>query len=74
MSDCKNLTPISPPSRRRRMIWFWKNHLYSYTLKKLLRRWCTPPVRGEMTPDPKLLCDDRLATDGIRASSHQHPV
>jgi hypothetical protein len=25
-------------------------------------------------PDPKLLCGDRLATDRIRASGHQHPV
>jgi hypothetical protein len=27
-----------------------------------------------MTPNPKLLHDDRLATDGIRASGRQHPV
>jgi hypothetical protein len=25
-------------------------------------------------PNPKLLCGDRLATDRIRASGHQHPV
>jgi hypothetical protein len=25
-------------------------------------------------PKSKLLCDDRLATDGIRASGRQHPV
>jgi hypothetical protein len=38
------------------------------------QRWCTWPVQGEMTPNPKLLCDDRLATDGIWASGRQHPV
>jgi hypothetical protein len=27
-----------------------------------------------MTPNPKLLCDDRLATDGIRAPGRQHLV
>ena len=32
------------------------------------------PMEGEMTPNPKLLCDDRLATDGSRASGRQHPV
>jgi hypothetical protein len=26
------------------------------------------------SPNPKLLCDARLATDGIRASHRQHPV
>jgi hypothetical protein len=31
------------------------------------RRWCTRHT-------PKLLCDGRLATDGIRASGCQHPV
>src|SRR5277367_2690278 len=31
-------------------------------------------TEGEITPNPKLLCDDRLATDGIRASGRQHPV
>src|SRR3954462_2819883 len=29
---------------------------------------------GEMAPNPTLLSDDRLATDGIWASSRQHPV
>src|SRR4051812_16467069 len=29
---------------------------------------------GEMAPNPNLLSDDRLATDGIRASGRQHPV
>ena len=29
---------------------------------------------GEITPNPKLLCDDPLATDGIRASRRQHPI
>jgi hypothetical protein len=38
------------------------------------QRWCTWPVQGEMTPNPKLLCDDRLATDGIWASGRQYPV
>jgi hypothetical protein len=38
------------------------------------RRWCTWPVQDEMTPNPKLLRDDRLATDGIWASGRQHPV
>jgi hypothetical protein len=37
-------------------------------------RWCTRPVQGEVTPNPKLLCDDRLAADGIWASGRQHPV
>ena len=27
-----------------------------------------------MTPDPKLLCHSRQATDGVGASSRQHPV
>ena len=27
-----------------------------------------------MGPKPNLLCDDRLATDGIGASDRQHPV
>ena len=27
-----------------------------------------------MAPNPELLSDDRLTTDRIRASSHQHPV
>jgi hypothetical protein len=39
-----------------------------------LGRWCTWPVQGELIPSPKLLCADRLATDGIRASGRQHPV
>jgi len=38
------------------------------------RRWCTRQIQGEMAPSPKLLRDDRLATDGIRASGGQHPV
>lgn len=33
------------------------------------RRWCTRRTKGEMAPTPKLLCGDRLATDGIRASA-----
>jgi hypothetical protein len=37
-------------------------------------RWRTLPVQGEMILSPKLLCDDWLATDGIRASGCQHPV
>jgi hypothetical protein len=40
----------------------------------LARRWCTWPVQDEMTSNPKLLRDYRLATDGIRASGRQHPV
>jgi hypothetical protein len=31
-------------------------------------------TEGEMAPNPKLLYGDRLATDRIRASGHQHPV
>ena len=31
-------------------------------------------MAGEKAPNPKLLSDDRLGTDGIRASGHQHPV
>ena len=27
-----------------------------------------------MAPSPKLLRDDRLATDGVRAPGRQHPV
>jgi hypothetical protein len=30
--------------------------------------------RRRDTPNPSSLCNDRLATDGIRASSQQHPV
>jgi len=37
-------------------------------------RWCTRQIQGEMAPNPKLLRDDRLATDGIRAPGRQHPV
>jgi len=37
-------------------------------------RWCTRQIQGEMAPNPKLLHDDRLATDGIRAPGRQHPV
>ncbi len=37
-------------------------------------RWCTRQIQGEMAPSPKLLRDDRLATDGIRAPGRQHPV
>jgi hypothetical protein len=29
---------------------------------------------GRDDPNPKLLCDDRVATDGIRASGRQHSV
>ena len=31
-------------------------------------------MEGEITPNPGLLCDDRMATDGIRASGRQHPI
>jgi hypothetical protein len=31
-------------------------------------------TEGEITPNPKLLCHDRLATDGIRVSGRQHPI
>jgi hypothetical protein len=31
-------------------------------------------TEASFTPSPKLLCDDRLTTDGIRASGHQHPI
>ncbi len=40
----------------------------------LARRWCTWRLEVEIAPNPRLLCDDRLATDGIWASSRQHPV
>jgi hypothetical protein len=40
--------------------------------------WGRPPQhstdQGQDGPEPNLLCDDRLATDGIRASGRQHPV
>ncbi len=39
-----------------------------------IRRWCTRQIQGEMAPNPKLLRDDRLATDGVRAPGRQHPV
>ncbi len=39
-----------------------------------LRRWCTWRLEVEIAPNPRLLCDDRLATDGIWASRRQHPV
>jgi hypothetical protein len=32
------------------------------------------PDGGRDGPNPKLLCGDRLATDGIRPPSRQHPV
>src|ERR1700759_348246 len=38
------------------------------------RRWCTRQTKSEVGPKPNLLCDDRLATDGIGASDRQHPV
>jgi hypothetical protein len=31
-------------------------------------------TEGEITPNPGLLCDDRMAPDGIRASGRQHPI
>jgi hypothetical protein len=31
-------------------------------------------TEGEIPPNSKLLCGDRLATDGIRASGRQHPI
>ncbi len=37
-------------------------------------RWCTRQIQGGMAASPKLLRDDRLATDGIRAPGRQHPV
>ncbi len=39
-----------------------------------LGRWCTWRLEVEIAPNPRLLCDDRLATDGIWASRCQHPV
>ena len=41
---------------------------------RLWRRWCTRQTRGEMAPEPRLLRDDRPATDGVRAPGRQHPV
>jgi len=38
------------------------------------RRWCTWRLEVEIAPNPQSLCDDRLATDGIRAPGRQHPV
>ena len=38
------------------------------------RRWCTWRLEVEIAPNLRLLCDDRLATDGIWASGRQHPV
>ena len=40
----------------------------------LLRGVGALPDRRRDGPHPKLLCGDRLATDRIRASGHQHPV
>ncbi len=37
-------------------------------------RWCTWRLEVEIAPNPRLLCDDRRATDGIGASGRQHPV
>ena len=37
-------------------------------------RWCTRQTRGEMAPEPRLLRDDRPATDGVRAPGRQPPV
>ncbi len=37
-------------------------------------RWCTWRLEVEIAPNLRLLCDDRLATDGIWASGRQHPV
>jgi len=37
-------------------------------------RWCTWRLEVEIAPNPRLLCDDRLATDGIWASGRQRPV
>jgi len=36
--------------------------------------WCIRPTKGEMAHNPELLCTNRRATDGIRASGRQHPV
>jgi hypothetical protein len=31
-------------------------------------------TKGEITPNLKLLCDDRRAADGIRGSGRPHPI
>ncbi len=38
------------------------------------RRWCTWRLEVEIAPNPRLLCNDRLATDGVWAPGGQHPV
>jgi len=48
--------------------------IHEAVVERALRRWCTRQTQGEMAPNPKLLRDDRLATDGSRASGRQHPV
>ena len=37
-------------------------------------RWCTWRLAVEIAPNPRLLCDDRLATNEVWASGRQHPV
>jgi len=37
-------------------------------------RWCTWRLEVEIAPNPRLLCNDRLTTDGNRAPGRQHPV
>jgi len=45
-----------------------------FLLLSIPGRWCTWRLEVEIAPTPRLLCDDRLATDGIWASGRQHPI
>jgi len=47
---------------------------FGHAWRPLDGRWCTRQIQGEMAARPKLLRDDRLATDRIRAPGRQHPV
>ena len=48
--------------------------LYRDLYRGFTGRWCIRRTRGEMTLNPELLRDDRLATNGVRMPGRQHPV
>jgi len=64
----------------RQYVYVWADGIYLQARMEpqaecmLVRRWCTWRLEVEIAPNPRLLCDDRLAADGVWASGRQHPV
>jgi hypothetical protein len=52
----------------------WRNPARSACAPDMVfkRRWCTLRTEREMNRRPEPLCDDALATNGVRASGRQH--